>query len=109
MGTPMAKHLALVIFTAALLAATAASADPASRATPSQPVSAESQEAGRDQPAPHSGTGSFKRDVKQAWSEAGAGARKTGHAIGDGARSFGRATRDAAVNGWRKVKDAFSG
>lgn len=105
----MAKHLELVIFAAALLAATAASADPTSRATPSQPVSAESQEAGRDQPAPHSGTGSFKRDVKQAWSEAGAGARKTGHAIGDGARSFGRATRDAAVNGWRKVKDAFSG
>ena len=104
----MAKQIAIVIFAAALLAATAA-ADPTSRATPSQPVSAESQEAGRDQPAPHSGTGSFKRDVKQAWSEASAGARKTGHAIGDGARSFGRATRDAAVNGWRKVKEAFSG
>jgi hypothetical protein len=105
----MAKHLALVIFAVALLAATVASADPTPRTTPSQPVSAESQEAGRDQPAPHSGSGSFKRDAKQAWSDAGAGARKTGHAIGDGARSFGRATRDAAVNGWRKVKDAFAG
>ena len=100
----MAKHLKLVVLAAALLAAAAASADPASL-----PVSAESQEAGRDQTAPNAGTGSFKRDVKQAWSEAGAGARKTGHAIGDGARSFGRATRDAAVNGWRKVKEAFSG
>jgi hypothetical protein len=106
----MAKHLALVIYAAALLAATVASADPTLRTTPSQPVSAESQEGGRDQPAQqHPGSVSFKRDVKQAWSEAGAGARRTGHAIGDGARSFGRATRDAAVNGWRKVKDAFSG
>jgi hypothetical protein len=105
----MAKLLALVISATALLAATAASADPTPRTAPSQPVSAESQEAGRDQTTPHSGPGSFKRDVKQAWSEAGAGARKTGHAIGDGARSFGRATRDAAVNGWRKVKEAFSG
>jgi hypothetical protein len=96
----MAKHRALVIFAAVLLAAMAASADP----TPGT-----AQEGGRDQPTQHSGSGSFKRDVKQAWSDAGAGARKTGHAIGDGARSFGRATRDAAVNGWRKVKEAFSG
>lgn len=105
----MAKHLALVTFAAALLAATAASADPTPRTAPSEPVSAESQEGGRDQPAQRSGSGSFKRDVKQVWSDAGASARKTGHAIGDGARSFGRATRDAAVNGWRKVKEAFSG
>ena len=105
----MAKHLALVFAAAALLAATPVSADPTSRSAPSKPVSAESQEAGRDQTTPHSGTGSFKRDVKQAWSDAGAGARKTGHAIGDGARSLGRATRDAAVSGWRKVKEAFSG
>ena len=105
----MANHPALVIFAAALLAATVASADPTPRTTPSQPVSAESQEGGRDQPAQHPGSVSFKRDVKQAWSEAGADARKAGHAIGDGARSFGRATRDAAVNGWRKAKDAFSG
>ena len=105
----MAKHAALVIFAAALLAATAVSADPTPRTAPSEPVSAESQESGRVQPAQHSGSGSFKRDVKQAWTDAGAGARKAGHAIGDGARSFGRATRDAAVNGWRKVKEAFSG
>jgi hypothetical protein len=105
----MAKHWALVIFAAVLLAATAASADPTPGTAPSKPVSAESQEGGRDLPTQHSGSGSFKRDVKQAWSDAGAGARKTGHAIGDGARSFGRATRDAAVNGWRKVKEAFSG
>jgi hypothetical protein len=105
----MAKHLALVIFAAALLAAATASADPTPRTAPSEPVSAESQESGRDQSAQHSSTGSFKRDVKQAWSDAGTGVRKTGHAIGDGARSFGRATRDAAVNGWRKVKEAFSG
>jgi hypothetical protein len=105
----MIKRSALALFAAATLAAASAWADPTRRSPSSAPVAPESQEAGRDQPAPHSGTGSFKRDVKQAWSEAGAGARKTGHAIGDGARSFGRATRDAAVNGWRKVKDAFSG
>jgi hypothetical protein len=104
----MVRRLSFVLFAAVLLAATTVSADPTPRTAPSDPVSAESQEAGRDQPAPHSGSGSFKRDVKQAWSDAGAGARKTGHAIGDGARSFGRATRDAAVNGWRKVKEAFS-
>jgi len=105
----MARHRALVVLLAALLAATTVSADPTPRTAPSGPVFAESQEGGRDQPAQHSGTGSFKRDVKQAWSDAGAGVRKTGHAIGDGARSFGRATRDAAVNGWRKAKEAFSG
>ena len=105
----MVRRLSFVLFAAVLLAATTVSADPTPRAAPSDPVSAESQEAGRDQPAPHSGSGSFKRDVKQAWSDAGAGARKTGHAIGDGARSFGRTTRNAAVNGWRKVKEAFSG
>jgi len=105
----MIRRLSFVLFAAVLLAATTASADPTPRTATSEPVSAESQEGGRDQPAPHSSTGSFKRDVKQAWSDAGAGARKTGHAVGDGARSFGRATRDAAVNGWRKVKEAFSG
>jgi hypothetical protein len=108
-GGLMAKHRALVVFAAALLAATAVSADPTPRTAPPESVAAESQERGRDQPAQHSGTGSFKRDVKQAWADAGDGARKTGRAIGDGARSFGRATRDAAVNGWRKVKAAFSG
>jgi hypothetical protein len=106
----MIKHRALVVAAAALLAAASAFAEPTQRNPSSVPVSPESQEAGRDQPAaPPSGTGSFKRDVKQAWSDAGAGARKTGRAIGDGARSFGRATRDAAVDGWRKVKAAFSG
>ena len=105
----MAKHRALVIFAATLLATTAVCADPTPRTGPSEPASAESQESGRNQPAQHSGTGSFTRDVKQAWSDAGDGARKTGRAVGDGARSFGRATRDAAVNGWRKVKEAFAG
>jgi hypothetical protein len=105
----MAKPLAIALFIAALLFAAAAAADSPARTAPSAPVAAESQEGGRDQVAQHSGTGSFKRDVKKAWSDAGDGFRKTGRAIGDGARSFGRATRDAAVNGWRKVKEAFSG
>lgn len=105
----MAKPLAIALFIAALLFAAAAAADPTSRRAPSGPVSAESQESGRDQVAQNSGTGSFKRDVKKAWSDAGDGFRKSGRAIGDGARSFGRATRDAAVGGWRKMKDAFSG
>jgi hypothetical protein len=105
----MARRLSLVMFAAAVLAAAAVSAGPNARTAPPESVSAESQEGGRDQPAQHAGSGSFKRDVKRAWSDAGASARKAGHAIGDGARSFGRATRDAAVSGWRKVKDAFSG
>lgn len=104
----MARTLAIVFSFAALLAATAASADSASRAAPGAPVSAESQEAGRDKPTQHPSTGSFKRDVKQAWAEAGDGFRKTGRAIGDGARSFGHATRDAAVGAWRGVKEAFA-
>jgi hypothetical protein len=104
----MIKPLVVVLLAAVLLAAMSAGADPASRTAPAAPVSAESQESGRDQPAQHAGSGSFKRDVKQAWADAGAGFRKAGHAIGDGARSFGRSTRDAAVGGWRAVKDAFS-
>jgi hypothetical protein len=105
----MAKSLAIALFIATLLFAAAAAADPTSRPAPSGPVSSESQESGRDQVAQNAGTGSFKRDVKKAWSDAGDGFRMSGRAIGDGARSFGRATRDAAVGGWRKVKDAFSG
>jgi hypothetical protein len=104
----MAKPLVIVLLAAVLLAAMSAGADPTSRTAPAAPVSAESQEAGRDTPAQHPSTGSFKRDVKQAWADAGAGFRKTGRAIGDGARSFGRATRDAAVGAWRGVKGAFS-
>jgi hypothetical protein len=104
----MVKPFVIVLLAAAVLAAMSAGADPASRTAPTAPVSAESQEAGRDKPVQQPSTGSFKRDVKQAWAEAGDGFRKTGRAIGDGARSFGRATRDAAVGGWRAVKDSFS-
>ena len=101
---------AVMIFAALALAATSGLAEPTQRNSSSAPIAPESTEAGRAQPAvPSSGTGSFTRDVKHAWSEAQDGARKTGRAIGDGARSFGRATRDAAVSGWRKVKEAFSG
>ena len=106
----MIKHRALAVVAAAVLAATSALAEPTQRNPSSAPVAPESTEAGHDRPAvPSSGTGSFTRDVKHAWSEARDGAHKTGRAIGDGARSFGRATRDAAVSGWRKVKEAFSG
>jgi hypothetical protein len=105
---PVVRIFAIACSFAALLAATAASADSATRAASAAPVSAESQEGGRDKPAQHPSTGSFKRDVKQAWADAGDGFRKTGRAIGDGARAFGRATRDAAVGTWRGVKDAFT-
>lgn len=104
----MARTLVIVLICAALLAAMSAGADPAARTAPAAPVSAESQESGRDQPAQHSGPRSFKRDVKQAWADAGASFRQAGRAIGSGARAVGRSARDAAVDGWRAVKDAFA-
>jgi hypothetical protein len=100
----MTRRRALAVVAAALLAVTPVHAG----AQQTAPPTAESPKApAHGAQAP--GGVSFKRDVKQAWSEASDGARKTGRAIGDGARAFGRATRDAAVNGWRKVKEAFSG
>ena len=104
----MVKHRVLAVAAATTFAIAAAHAGEKQNAPSSAPATAESPRTPQ-RDAPATGGVSFKRDVKQAWSEASDGARKAGRAIGDGARSFGRATRDAAVNGWRKVKEAFSG
>lgn len=104
----MTKHSVLAVVAATTLVIASVHAGEKQTAPSSARPAAGSPESPA-RAAQGSGGISFTRDVKQAWSEASDGARKTGRAIGDGARAFGRATRDAAVNGWRKVKEAFSG
>lgn len=103
----MTKRRVLAVAVAALLIAAPAHAGEKQAPPSSAPPAAESPKA-PERDAQASGGVSFKRDVKQAWSEAAEGARKTGRAVGDGARAFGRATRNAAVNGWKSVKEAFA-
>ncbi|HTO47033.1 MAG TPA: hypothetical protein VML91_05290 [Burkholderiales bacterium] len=89
----------IVALAAAVLLAAAVQAEPI--------TGGNSDDRAATEPAPRSG--SFKQEVKRAWSDTRAGIHRTGRELRDGVRSAGRATAEAFRSGWRKVKESFAG
>jgi hypothetical protein len=101
----MITRCALAVVSALMLTVASAHAEP----TPGAPGPASAQEQPRDANAASHGSGSFKQDVKNAWSRTRSDIHRTGREIRDGVRDGARATGAAFRSLGRKIKEGFAG